>query len=296
LGEPFSVEVYCEPAAKVPVIVSIEAEQAKLSEKKVTVLPGQNKRITVTFAHSDTGVGRVTASTASYSNWEIVVDLGYRGNLKLSSTENLPYGVSTPLLILFVDSDGKPFRAWESSQKLVVEASNLELASSGCQPGNKENSILECDIPSGSTQSPLFEVKPKSWVGGHVELSTRLQIFSSPYSQQNFALRSEPATWLPLVLAISGGILTAVYKISRLTQPGSRKSIVYILITCIVASFVGYLIGSFDVFGLKLDSTVLRSYVLIGFLFSYFGFEVFLADHLPSRKHKHSTDPGSAAD
>jgi hypothetical protein len=49
-----------------------------------------------------------------------------------------------------------------------------------------------------------------------------------------------------------------------------------ILVGRALAGLIGYFFAHLDLLGLKLDPNVLRSYPLIGFLFSYFGFEVLL--------------------
>jgi hypothetical protein len=95
-------------------------------------------------------------------------------------------------------------------------------------------------------------------------------------SQENFALVAQPAWWLPLVLAIAGGALHAVYKVSRLPR-FTFWGAVAIFLASAVSGCVGYLVANFDLFGLKFDPSVLRTYPLIGFLFSYFGIEVLLS-------------------
>jgi hypothetical protein len=192
--------------------------------------------------------------------------------LKLSNNDKLSYEPATTVSFLVVDSDGKPLPA-EAALDLRVESADGELHSGG------KSGDLTLSIAPGATISPQIQIKPTSKIGGAVHLNTTLLVNDGAVAQESLMLPALPAWWLPLVLAIGGGIIHAGYKISRMA-PFSRGGALVILVTSAIAGFVGYLVASFDVFGLKLDPKVLRTYPLIGFLFSYFGIEVLLADKL----------------
>jgi hypothetical protein len=45
------------------------------------------------------------------------------------------------------------------------------------------------------------------------------------------------------------------------------------IITSIVAGLLAYLTANLDLFGIKLDPNILRTYPLLGFLFAYIGID-----------------------
>jgi hypothetical protein len=53
-----------------------------------------------------------------------------------------------------------------------------------------------------------------------------------------------------------------------------------VLTTSAVAACIGYLTADPDFLGRELDPSVLRTYVLVGFLSSYFGLEMLLSGRL----------------
>ena len=64
----------------------------------------------------------------------------------------------------------------------------------------------------------------------------------------------------------------ALYKFAKIKD--LRMAQVWrILVTSAIAGAVAYLVAHEDILGLKLNPGVLRTYPLLGFLFSYLGFE-----------------------
>jgi hypothetical protein len=89
--------------------------------------------------------------------------------------------------------------------------------------------------------------------------------------------------WLPVVLALGGGLLYGIYKALDYTHwpPMHRLLAIGTLLgTSTIAGFVGYLIADLDLLGLKLDPNLLRTYPLLGFAVAYIGVDTLVIKRL----------------
>ena len=102
-------------------------------------------------------------------------------------------------------------------------------------------------------------------------------------NSETFSIPTAAADWLPIVLAVAGGLLYGAYKILNSALPDQHRAwaSTAIFLTSGVAGFIGYLIADLDLLGLKLDPTVLRSYPLLGFLVAYFGIDILVKNKIP---------------
>jgi hypothetical protein len=176
-----------------------------------------------------------------------------------------------------IDGAGKPLRLPSSMELRLASADGLLSSDNSSW---KNTATLE--LPPGSQTSPQFQIRPTSVKGGGVHLIGTLLILGQDQvlAQQEFPLNADPAWWLPVLLAVMGGLLHGIYKIVRLPDDMSGTKRISkpfgIVAASGLAGLIGYFFAHLDLLGLKLDPNLLRSYPLIGFLFSYFGFEVLL--------------------
>jgi hypothetical protein len=199
--------------------------------------------------------------------------------------------------LAIVDKDGRPI-PFEGDLDLNLETADGKLNEID------EAKPITLTVPPGSRETPQFKLKPRSALGGNVHLTATLTVsaYSHVLTQEQFVFPARPAWWIPVLLAISGGLLHAIYKIVRMPLPTHRADMLYrsivILVTSCIAGFLGYLFADFDLLGLKLDPNVLRTYPLLGFLFSYLGIEGLLSDklsHITTRPADAFTSNGTEA-
>jgi len=278
IGQPFQADISIVPASNKPVEIRMDPLGMKYSESRFTLSPGGRKFITSTVTDSLDGLAWVHGYASGYQDGWNSIDVGFLGHLKPNSTERLPYGHPTTLTLSLVDKEGNPFSS-SSELALLVDSADAVL-----QSGNQQGS-LRLKLSPGMSISPQFQVTPRNVQGGTIHLNTTLTI-----SDQNFSLNSETfsiptaaADWLPIVLAVAGGLLYGAYKILNSALPDQHRAwaSTAIFLTSGVAGFIGYLIADLDLLGLKLDPTVLRSYPLLGFLVAYFGIDILVKNKIP---------------
>jgi hypothetical protein len=292
VGEPFEITVSLSPESKETVIVQMERTAAvTYVPSKFEIRTGQGEHVSCTIRRSGTGVVWIRASARGHQYHDgynpVVAD--FEGHLKMMSAPTLSYESPTTVTLAILDSNNKPIRL-DTDLELVVESTDGILS----RPDGA-GKILKLGLPPGAITSPDFQVKPTSIQGGSVHLNAALSLseFHTVLTQEEFTLNADPAWWLPVLLAIGGGLINGLYKVSRLPSSGNATklanrmyTVVGVLVASGVGGLVGYLFARLDLLGLKLDPNVLRSYPLIGFLFSYIGFEVLLPERLGGSRKK----------
>jgi hypothetical protein len=110
----------------------------------------------------------------------------------------------------------------------------------------------------------------------------------SVIAQNVFTFDSDPWAWLPVLLAIGGALLCGVFRLLRTEarQSALFRECVLMVLSSVVAGCIAWLFADFDLLGLKLDPHVLRTYAILGFLFSYIGVDVLLRKKAPGDGNK----------
>jgi hypothetical protein len=280
LGQPFLVHVDIQPPQAIPVEVRMERGNIVYSQNTFRLRPGETNILEATVARTQTGFDWVHGTGLEWVNGiqtsfgeseaeYAPVSTGYLGQLKLNSTDPLPYEAPSTLFFRIVDSDGKPLKI-DAAQTVELYSSDATITHATSQP-NTDFKVLPLD--ARETETGQFQIRPKSAFGGNIHLTARLKFGDDVLSEETFALIAQPAYMLLLALAIAGALLHAVYKINRLS-PFTWPETISICIASVIAGCLAFLIANYDLFGLKLDPHVLRTYPLLGFLLSYFGIDV----------------------
>lgn len=284
IGDEFQVDVTVVPKPLTPVKIFMEQGTITYDKGSFTIKPGQHEILIAKAVSSRDGLGWLHARAEGYDDQYLAINLGFSGRLKLDSSDRLPFGRGTTLTLSIVDKDGKPFPLLPSNLSLQLDSQDAPL-----NRDSKWVSSLDIPLNSGDRISPQFQIQPTSRVGGPVHLKASLLVHSGMdivLEQEAFTLNSEPVTWLPILLSVSGGLMYGIYRIASGVDLGSTNQAwkgVGLLVTTCVAGFVGYLIANLDLLGLKLDPNLLRTYPLIGFLVAYIGFDTLLSKKFKPR-------------
>ncbi len=289
--KPFLVHVEILPPATTPVEIHMATGNITYDKNTFVLAPGQKEVLTATVVHTDSGLDWVHAVTKEFGEDEqsyTVVNTGYLGHLKLSSTEPLPYERSTTLTLEIVDSGGKPVRM-HAVQKLQLESSDAQF------PAAPRATTILLPLDARAFLSSPFQIRPKSPAGGVIHVNATLKFGDDVLTQESLVLAAQPSWLLLFGLAIVGALLHALYKTTARMPHFTWRRAFGIGVTSFVAGCLAYLVANYDVLGLKLDPHVLRTYPLMGFLFSYFGLEVLLADRFSILKPTKSSTHDAAA-
>lgn len=284
IGEPFNVDISIYPPVKKPVRVRFETNGAfSLPKGPLEIPPASPLPVTIKpLSANPDGIPWIQVFTDEYGEDHRWINLGFMGHVKASIMGKIPYGSWSTITLALVDKDGKPFSA-DVPLEVLVQSTDAALRM-GAESGAIKISMLR----NASFTNP-FEIQPLSLKGGDIHLSTTLTSGNLPdYSldTQYVTIAAEPAWWVPVVLAIGGGLLYGIYKVLNLAESATQRvrvAVTATIVTSAIAGLFGYLIASLDLLGLKLDPNSLRSYPLLGFLVAYMGVDPFV-DRLAPKK------------
>lgn len=245
---------------------------------KFRLRPGEHEYVDATAKRKMSGLVLIFGFSQGYENCDVVVDADYAGHLK-ASTIQLPYKQPRSLTIQIVDKDEKPLKA-EAALEMEIQSEDATIGS----PKGPTH-VVDEPILASSTSSRPFLLTSTNWRGGPVRVLATLKIRDgSALAQNTFSLDADPWFWLPMGLAIGGALLYGIYHLVSdpdwTTNPKSK--ITSKVLASILAGLIAYLFADFDLLGLKLDPHVLRTYAILGFLFSYIGIDLVLSKRFRS--------------
>ena len=245
---------------------------------------GQHRYVDATAKRTASGLVVVDGFANGYRTCDVIVDVGYPGHLK-APTVQLPYKQARSLTIQIVDNDGKPLKAGVS---LGMEVQTEDATIGGpkdATPVEDKETPFTIPIPPSSTSSRPFLLTSTNWKGGPVRVLARLRTPSgSVIAENEFLIDADPALWLPIALAIGGALLYGVYHL--ISDPdsttNSKSKLFWKLFSSTLAGVIAYLFADFDLLGMKLDPHVLRTYAILGFVFSFVGIDLILSKRFRS--------------
>ncbi len=286
-NQTIEVWIRLEPPNESPVWVTLIGDIAN-ENKRVEVQPREHKTFVILPKPGPEAIAWIGAAANGYETSWIAVNVGFDGVLKFSSAEPLEFNQPTSLTLQLTHSDGKPFPL-RGDAELALQTSDGSICNEGrdaCQE-DKRKWVGELNLPPltrGSYRSAPFLVKSRSFSGGHVHLAVTLIGATNTLQQADVDLAVVPAWWFLLGLSIGGGLLHGVYALVSAPHLQGRKmaAIGAALVSSAIAGTLGFLLANFDVLGLKLDPNVLRTYPLLGLLFSYLGLGLLLSKFRPS--------------
>lgn len=247
--------------------------------------------VKVKITKSDSGIAQIEldVTNGDIQGCRIPVDVGFPGRLKLAAEPILTYKEPTALTVAIVDRDNKPlaldvpFSSWVQFQAAEAQLSDGTPDRDSKEPRWSET--LTLPVPAQARSTPQFLVRATNKRGGMVHIAASFSISQPPYgavlAQENFSLSADPAWWLPIILAIGGSMLYGIYSFVQAPKAGWGFITLHFSAS-IVSGIIAYLFAGFDLLGLKLDPNVLKTYPLLGFLFSYAGIEILLSKRFKS--------------
>lgn len=288
LGRPFVVVVRSKPlkSSDGPVLVTMTSGQdVKYDPPSFKLRPGQRQLVNVTVRSSRSGLAEIVAfpNDTTWDFSDVTVNVGYQGHLKLVALA-LPYNEPQSLNVQIVDNNEKPLPAdLALSMELQSVDARLRLPKTPDSKETVDEDPITLEVPLGSTSSLPFSIRSLNRKGTPIHLLATLKKGSMVLAQNVFTLDTQPVWWLPIVLAIGGAALYGSYSIIKepdladINARSTAKRLLQAFSVSVLAGTIAYLFADFDLLGLKLDPHVLRTYPLLGFLFSFVGVDTVLS-------------------
>jgi hypothetical protein len=289
-SEEFGADVSIQPCKDAPAtIVEVRMEQTSdtLYDPRVFSLkPGEHQLVKIKVLKSEGGLAQIIATPQRpWLPESVSLDVGFSAILRPRVDETIEAGSIQPVSLDLVDADGQPVSIGAPlSVRVATEKSQLR--SNATSVWSDE---LEFQLQRGATSTPSFQLKAPNSAPDRDVLASVVSLNGSyALRDQKFPITIVPQWWLQLAVGILGGLLHAVSKmISDYSKAKRRakfaKLTVVKLVTGVVAGCVAYLLASWNVVGIRIDTTSLRAFAVLGFLLSYVGVDAVIRRLVPER-------------
>lgn len=291
IGTPFNIDMwidFTDPSYSGSVKVFMEQTNKVLYEPRVfEVKPDEPRsQVKVTIVKAPSGLSLIRASANGLEELLEPLDVNFSIKLKPNNLDQaLVSGAVTNVNFDFVNGKGEPV-ALDAPIKLTLGSPNLYVR---IKATDAWADSVEFDIPQNYTSTPPVQVKPRwLWSPNNGLLGVTARItdkgnYSFPVRNENIKFSVVPRWWLPLVVAILGGIIFSLYQAAqdwvKSTESKGRR-VVPILIQRILpgtlAGALAYFLVNLNILGIKIDTTALQGFLVLGFLFAYVGIDTIL--------------------
>ncbi len=300
VDRPFTADVSLEacgepkPAPGEHVEVRMEqTSDTEYSPRVFTLLPGSHQAVTITVKKSQGGLAQVIASAPPWQPVYASLDVGFAASLRPRLDDTIEAGSEQVAAFDFVDSNGHPV-VLGAPVSLHLEAEK-GLLGAGADP--RWSKAITLSLRRGATTTPPFRLRAGASAPDRGLLAAAVMMNETRVLRdQQFAFTIVPQWWLQLLVGVLGGLLHATSQTlidySRLRRRVRLvRSAVLKLLTGALAGSFAYLLASWNILGIRVDTTSLRAFALLGFLFSYLGVDAVVRRLLPETK-AHGTGDG----
>jgi len=294
INKPFNIEVWFEPSddkfsERVEVFMDETDGTVKYKPNNLILKPNAHQTVEACVVKSNSGLARVIVY-GDFKRLEpryVTIDAGFSAKLQAKNLDRaIESGTPRSIILDFTDSEGKTI-SLEAPVKLSLQSANTLFKQSDGSWTNK----IEFDMKQGQTSSPAIEIKPKSWTMdvGMIMAGAGID-YDHVVLNQNIPFTISPPWWLSLLMAVMGGILHGTYQTTRAINEGSGPLTNRILKEGFpriaggaLAGLISYFFIDWNIIGIKIDTTSLKGFVILGFLFSYVGIDLILKHILPKK-------------
>jgi hypothetical protein len=281
--EPFKVDVWIEAldpsfvgAAR---IYMEQTDTVAYYPRVFSIKLGERKTIEARVLKSHSGLAEISASGDGWGPAAAAIDAGFTGKLRSDIGESIEGGSQKDFRLSLVDVHEKPIRL-DVPVRATIQASNALIRLGLEAPWSN---AIEVDFPRGASSAPPIEITSESFTRKVATVTATLKInHSYPILSESFQFMVSPRWWMLLLMSVLGGLLHCFYETSKELlrtgankQSGLRKIVARATIAAISGT-VGYLLASANLVGIKVDTTSLWGFIILGFLFSCAGIDVVL--------------------
>lgn len=294
--KPFEIDVSLKTSKAFQGTAQVRMEQTvavAYDPRVFTLTAGETKTVKATVQKTFSGVVHILGSSPGWGDLDEVVDTGFNAKLRSNITDAIDSGVTKSFSINLVDPQGNPIPL-DAPLTLTLQGSNVKLKAAADTAWHDN---IGFTLKEGVSSIPVLHIQSDSFTGDRALISAQLE------SGDDFVIHNsdiwidvKPRWYVPLLMAMLGGALHSFYK--AIKQPGDSPRDYFTwkaglaMIVGIVSGALAYLLANWNVLGIKVDTTTLQGFVILGFLFAYVGVDVIL-HNLTSRKPQPG-DPVSA--
>jgi len=282
--QPFEFDIWLDPHKRgyggAVTIFMDNNPKVKYEPPKFAIKVGERQKVRATILRTDCGLAVIAAHASNWERLDTTVDAGFTAKLKTNINEPVESGNTKSFYLVLTDKDGNAVQL-DTNTRLILQASKLQFYD---QENKSWTESIEMYLKLGANSTPIVKILPNTWAADNGVIKAELwSSLNFPVYTQEFSISILPRWYLPLLMAIIGGVL---YSITQLAKEFFRyKGPIFqflrtkALPSLVLGSLTGalaYLFASWGILGIKVDTTSLQGFVIQGFLFSYVGLDLVL--------------------
>jgi hypothetical protein len=239
------------------------------------LMPNGFTFIDVTVNPTVSGLAEILLASSHYHNVHLSVNTGFRGHVKWRANQSLESGTSHYDTINFVDDLDRPL-SLDAPITLRLVGGNAKIRKFG---GSAWSDHIDLPIPIGASDAGLLEIEPTTLVARHGSLEARgfLNDENEVLFDQLFTFEIEPPVWVRLGMTIAGALLYTLYALSRTLSGRVVMEVAKAIVSGVFAGVLAWAFADWNVLGIRIDTSRLTGYFILGLITSYAGVEPLLA-------------------
>jgi hypothetical protein len=289
INEPFTIDVAYQPATAVAgaaaTVYFDSNSNVSYDQPQVTLQPFRRAHVTVTIKKAASGLARIMAYSGCCPARIVTVVCDFKGRLRSLDPDVLESRQKQPVSVVLEDNQGRPL-ILDADLDLRISAFNADISTDG----ERWHTTIASKIKKGAARSEFFYVRPTPVdnASAHIQVTGYGEAGNVAFSDDLPFTVTSP-WWLKLAMAMLGAFLYALYK--RLNASSTDTEFVTFLRSlgaALIAGVFAYELANLNVFGIRLDTTSLHGFVVLGLLTAYVGVEPLLAKFVERRNERTS--------
>jgi hypothetical protein len=283
INQPFDIDIWFEPSdPKRTEAVTVYMEQnrdIRYDPRVFRLDPRTRKTIHARLINSRSGLGVVKGKCTGCTNIEEAVNAGFPLKFSAPKLEKpIESDENRYFTIDFIDNAGRPVPL-DATVNFYLRAYN---ASFRTKTENWSREVF-FDSERGNSATVPLRLRPDSLRGAKGMIRVEAKINKNdPLRSENIEFSIVPSQTFLLLMAMLGGMLYSLYLISKdiTTVPSPFRWLLTSGLLRVsggaITGLLSYFFVDWDILGIKVDTTTVRGFVILGFLFSYVGIDTVL--------------------
>jgi hypothetical protein len=250
--------------------------------------PGERKSVDVAFGHTTSGLAQLMLGTRPADpNTELlvptdplrlVIDSGFSGTVEWRKPRPIDSYSTESVVLSFVDNHHRAIQLDAPIRLCITAPAGSSVREDNSKPWK---STINIDVPANASETVPFDVKPLDFSSSTEDLNVVGYINAFDVEKQ-FLFRESipfqvvPPIWMRLAVTVAGALLCSLWLYSRRAERVLTLALGRAIFTSLVAAMVAYALADLNVLGIRIDTTQLTGFFVIGVMVSYVGLDQML--------------------
>lgn len=245
------------------------SEGISYTPEQLVLTGGSRHDVEATVTTAPGGLAEIIATVGSDEPIRTTIDVQFSSNLKIDVAD-LEAGSESDVSVLFLDKRGIPVQL---GGPVTVRLSGRGLL---FDQDGKWVQDVDLTVPKGASRTSRLSIRPTSWGINAAGIDATILLGELVVADTSTRLTVASSQIARLSMYLLGSTICAAYLALR-ARRFAIKPLLIRLGAATIAGLIAFFAAELNLFGPSTGVVSLRSLVVIGFLFAYFGLETILS-------------------